>query len=156
MKTCITMNPNHIIPEAIIYNMWISILSFAVIWRHSIDAFCKCVCICLQRAHRLFGSCLGVRTATQRWPLAAVPPGAAIDFVPRPQPTANLEVSWRNEIASDGIDSHLTALTQQPPHPANPPRLGSDADSGKSKLRHCLLCIASSLISNQMDPTTVV
>lgn len=31
--------------------------------------------------------------------------------MPSQQPTANLEVSWRNEIASDGIDSHQTALT---------------------------------------------
>lgn len=37
-----------------------------------------------------------------------------IDFVPTQQPTANLEVRWRNEIASGGIDSHLTALTLSP------------------------------------------
>lgn len=32
-----------------------------------------------------------------------------IDFVPSQQPAANLEVSWRNEIASDGIDTLLPA-----------------------------------------------
>lgn len=57
----------------------------------------------------MFGLRPGVRT-THRGGLYR-PSLVQIDFVPSLQPTANLEVSWRNEIASDGIDSHLTGLT---------------------------------------------
>lgn len=47
-------------------------------------------------------------------------------FLPSQQPAANLEVSWRNEITSDGIDSHLTALTL-----SSQPGSDTDGQSGK-------------------------
>lgn len=59
-----------------------------------------------------------------------------IDFVPSPQPTANLEVSWRNEIASDGIDSHLTGLTRYS---------GPRSDAGRRESGSMVYCTVESL-----------
>lgn len=94
------------------------------------------VCACLSQCVSV--SCSGART-TQRAGLSR-PSLVQIDFVPSLQPTANLEVSWRNEIASDGIDSHLTALTPQPPPPVPPsprtppPPPGTDTDEQRSSV----------------------